>query len=90
MEVPTLQNRPDQQLDAVGVLLFQHFGALNRQRPSAFGKVPNSIPFTQIEAYHRIYCVGDYMSLAEFCDVILELDNLLIGHYTKLAERDAQ
>jgi len=88
MEVQTLRNRPDQDLDATEMLLMEHFGILTQQRPPAFSKVPAAIPITQIESFYRVYDVGEYMSLPEFCDTMMELDKVVLEHYQKESDRE--
>jgi len=88
MDVQALKNRPDADLKPEEALLLRHFLSLSQQRPSSFSNVPCHIPISQIEAFHRVYQVGEYMDLVEFADVMIELDGLLIAHCLAKAERE--
>jgi hypothetical protein len=92
MEVPVLQNRPDALLSPELHLMLRHFGDLSRQRPPAFSTVPCAIPLDQIESFHRIYKVSDYMELEDFSNWMIELDNTLVDFYIEKqrAEEDRE
>ena len=88
MDVRILHNRPDALLAPDLHLLLRQFIELSRQRPPAFSNVPAAIPISQIEAFHRVYGVGEYMELEPFATFMIELDNTLLDHYVKKAEQE--
>ena len=86
MDVPVLHNRPDHLLPPELSLLLTHFISLSRQRPPAFGAIPVAIPMAEMESFHRVFGVADYMPLPEFVTFMVELDTTLIDHYAKIEE----
>jgi hypothetical protein len=88
MEVQALQNRPDLALSPELGLLLNHYSALCRSRPQSMSSIPPGLLLSEIEAFHRVYQVGEYMELPEFSEWMIFLDNILIDHYAAKAEQD--
>ena len=87
MNPQALHNRPDADLQPELRMMLDHFLALSRYRPiSGMSDVPSAIPLHEIAAYHGLFGVGEYMEADEFGRWMMELDNMLIAHYTRLSE----
>lgn len=83
MAVPALDRLPDLDLDAVDYWLA--FMELHRCRPSGYG--PVGIPFTEVEAWLRVYQVTEPDDVMTFARIIGMLDNVWLDHqYKRLKE----